>query len=306
MHHHQILPMIITTLVLCLNASRADEPYSGNTLPTVIYDRPSAHVSQALDRIVTIDFRATSLADVMAFVRDLAEIPVLLDRRGLDMEGIDPEEPITLRLTDVPLRVALNYTLAPLDLTWVIRDDVLFVTDAQQTAAKPVTRLYPIFDLVADIESRDELADWVIKQHIEAIQQTVQPDSWKENGGLGTIAYVPSAVALAISTDVKTHDEIRALLTMMREARGAASAWASKEEMNLAGVSATVAESMRDAEWEHVAAEEEAATRSFAYRREEAETLRAEREAELAELELRRAEREVGPHKRIDDVDADE
>jgi hypothetical protein len=54
-----------------------------------------------------------------------------------------------------------------------------------------------------------------IDQLIDAVKQSVAPESWNDNGGEGSIAHVGSA--LLISADRSTHEQIDALLNLFRQ-----------------------------------------------------------------------------------------
>jgi len=60
---------------------------------------------------------------------------------------------VTRNLSGVSLRSALRLMLKDLDLTYVIRDEVLLITTPEEANAKLVTKVYPVADLVLPINS---------------------------------------------------------------------------------------------------------------------------------------------------------
>ena len=100
---------------------------------------------------MTLDFRETPLADVAKFIQDFSDINVVLDLEGLDEAGVDPEEPVTLNLRDIPLKSSLKLLLGPLDLAYLIKNDVLLITSKDKADSLLETKVYPVADLVIPI-----------------------------------------------------------------------------------------------------------------------------------------------------------
>jgi general secretion pathway protein D len=108
-------------------------------------------IEKALTKPLTLDFREQPLQQVVDFIKDFTGVNVVLDLNGLDIAGVDPDEPVTLALTDIPLKSALKLLLEPLELTYLIKNDVLLITDAEDTGAELSTKVYPVADLVIPI-----------------------------------------------------------------------------------------------------------------------------------------------------------
>jgi hypothetical protein len=84
----------------------------------------------------------------MDYFQQLHGIEIQLDKRVLAAAGVDGDMPITRSLKGVTLRSALKLMLGDLDLTYVIRHEVLLITS--KTAAESMTdiRVYPVADLM--------------------------------------------------------------------------------------------------------------------------------------------------------------
>lgn len=89
-------------------------------------------IRKALTRPITFDFRETPLDQITKFVQDFAGINVVLDQIGLDEAGVDSEEPVSLQLDDIPLKSGLKLMLGPLELAYLIKDDVLLITSKEK------------------------------------------------------------------------------------------------------------------------------------------------------------------------------
>ncbi|MGI9176387.1 MAG: hypothetical protein ACR2IT_00850, partial [Pirellulales bacterium] len=106
----------------------------------------------ALDEPVSrFEFTETPLRDVIAQIRDAHNIPVELDVKALEDAGIDLDTPITQNLSGISLRSALRLLLGNIDLTYLIKDEVLLITTKEKAQENLVVKVYPVADLVMPI-----------------------------------------------------------------------------------------------------------------------------------------------------------
>ena len=96
-----------------------------------------------------MNFNGTPLAGVIKIFKTLHDIPIIIDELALDELSITLEEPITLELPEVSFRSALKLILEPLQLTYVIENEVMRITSNRKSAN--VARVYPVGDLVVPI-----------------------------------------------------------------------------------------------------------------------------------------------------------
>jgi len=108
-------------------------------------------IRKALTRPITFDFKETPLDQIAKFVQDFAGINVVLDQIGLDEAGVNSDEPVSLQLEDIPLKSAMKLMLGPLELAYLIKDDVLLITSKEKAESLLVTKVYPVADLVIPI-----------------------------------------------------------------------------------------------------------------------------------------------------------
>ncbi len=108
----------------------------------------TAALKQTADNI---DFQGEPLNQVMETLQDLYNIPIRLNTVELGVAGVNPDEPINIKLPPVSLRSALRQILAEIDiaeLTYTIRDEVLLITTQEDADAVPQVKVYPVGDLV--------------------------------------------------------------------------------------------------------------------------------------------------------------
>ena len=184
-------------------------------------------INAALDKKVFLEFRKTPLTDVVAHLRQLANINIMVDRRELDNLGIRVDAPVSLHVYSMSLRSALDLLLDQLGLGWQIHDEVLWVTAAHRLQHRFATKLYPVADLVV---CRDRSGQpWDDYRTLIDIVYTIQPrswgwydgQSWDRRGGLGhgRGVSVGEAKILIVSQAEPVHREIARLLKELRDAR---------------------------------------------------------------------------------------
>ncbi len=204
---------IIIGLIGMMEArGQAAEPLKPAATPLVFYPRVSAveeRIRAALEERTELAFTDTPLTDAVDFLRDVHQIAIIIDTAALQDEGIDPSSPVNIELAGISLRSALRLTLKPLQLTYVIDDEVLQITTVQKTNQMLETRVYPVHDLATDAE---ELASVV-----DAIQTGCGSNHWE--GKLGaSIVGVTRSRALVIRQTQAVHEAVEALLKNLRDA----------------------------------------------------------------------------------------
>jgi hypothetical protein len=149
-------------------------------------------------------------------------VSIVLAKRELEDAAISLDMPVTARISGISYRSLLRLVLKDLKLTWTIRNEVILITTPEDAEAMLETRLYPVLDLVAVAGTTPDKA--MRSEHdydtlIEMITTTVEPDSWDEVGGPGTIAEYPGAGALVISQTNEIHEHVEKVLAALRRVK---------------------------------------------------------------------------------------
>lgn len=170
-------------------------------------NRSEQKIYHALFMPTDVDFVETPLKDALDFLRDQHNINILLDDQRLQEEGIATDTAITLRISGVRLRSVLQLMFEPLQLEWLIKDEVLTISTAVHASQVLETRIYKIRPLLDAGYSEQEL--------IDAIQQCIRMDSWDINGGNGSLAMLNAT--LVIRQTQQVHPEIESLLYILEQ-----------------------------------------------------------------------------------------
>ena len=160
-----------------------------------------AKIREVLDEDTTLALQETPLYEVAKFLKDFHGIEIQFDRKALNEADIEPDAPITLVLKGRTLRSALRHMLKPLDLSFIIRDEVLLITTPEVAENHIITQVYDVQNLVG-LEMIDDAAAPMSHEQrlafdrdsdygsiINVIVACVAPSSWPEGtgppGGIG-------------------------------------------------------------------------------------------------------------------------
>lgn len=160
-----------------------------------------AAIHQAMTEKTSVKWVDVPLRDAILELAHKHRIPIVLDEQKLQDEGVATDTPINLQFSGISLRSVFNLMLEPLQLTTVVRDEVLLVTTSVAAGEILTTEVYDVRKLVKD-ENYGPL--------IDVLTMTIQPDQWDAVGGPGGISEIPNG--LVIRQTEAIHREIRQLL----------------------------------------------------------------------------------------------
>ncbi len=125
-----------------------------------VSDRSQAdlEILSKLDTRITLPFdQPMPLASVLDYVRDTMQINIILDEAALEQAAITSDTPVETKLPNITLKNYLKHILAPYDLTYVVGDEVLKITDKSQRGGEVYTRVYYVGDLTMNIPNFNQV-----------------------------------------------------------------------------------------------------------------------------------------------------
>ncbi|KPJ57715.1 MAG: hypothetical protein AMS15_09730 [Planctomycetes bacterium DG_23] len=107
-------------------------------------------IHQRLQEVISIDFTDTPLIDIIDFIRDAADVNMVVDEPGVGNRLLIP---ITIRLTDVRIESCLRWVLSLNGLDYTYRDEALFISDKEfiKEAGQVQIVIYDISDLAGSL-----------------------------------------------------------------------------------------------------------------------------------------------------------
>ena len=112
---------------------------------------PEKQIEQSLNRQVSLHFNNEPLVKVIEEIQKIADVNVVLDNAGLDEERVTSGTSVTISVDGITLRSALNLILEPLNLGYMVNNEVLVITSRIKQQGKLEPRAYPVADLVLPI-----------------------------------------------------------------------------------------------------------------------------------------------------------
>jgi RNA polymerase sigma factor (sigma-70 family) len=189
------------------NRPEGDDPswLKADESTIAIEARIDNHRQTLKKQIQVINFQDTPLSQVVSLLAEEFRVALRIDLAELEVEGVDPDSPVTLELPSCSLRELLDIVLKPLNLTYRIRESWIEITTEAAVEASPPLRSYDLSYLCSTSESFDAV--------VSSMQTSIEPDGWQENGGTSTISNVGSL--LIVKCPDRIHYEIESFLRLI-------------------------------------------------------------------------------------------
>lgn len=165
-----------------------------------------ARIRAALLDETTHIFIDTPLQDAVAAISQTHDIPILIDRRALEEFGITPDTPVSIDLKNVSLRSFMRLMLRDLELTYIVKDEVMQLTTIEKAEKNLVVRMHPFPKTLVD------KSDQVLK----ALQGSVSPSAWEAVGGPASAHVVENIIAVSATEHI--HEEVTEFLLKLATA----------------------------------------------------------------------------------------
>ena len=187
-------------------------------MQSAVADAAEARILKVLNEPMSgMKFDELPLQDVVEHLKAAARLEIQIDTKALEDASIGADAPVTRDLPPMTLRSALGLILWPMDLTWVIKNEVLMITTPEKAGNELITRIYLVRDLVT--QRNGDRATETYQQLIDLITATISPTVWDEVGGPCAIHEFRGSGAIVCSTTRELHEQIEPLLAGLRQAR---------------------------------------------------------------------------------------
>ncbi len=108
-------------------------------------------IEQSLERRISLHEDNVPLSEVIRKVGTVAGISIVFDQLGLEEEGVTSNRPVTIDVDGIKVKNALNLVLHPMNLGYMVQDEVLKITSKMRQQGELEVRTYPVADLVIPI-----------------------------------------------------------------------------------------------------------------------------------------------------------
>ena len=189
------------------------------TAPPIVRGIGVEVIEAALAKPMQCEFVETPLKDVVEYLQDVAHVQMYLDSAALKEAGIDDSAPITCNLRGLQFEKVLNLVLDSQKLKWTIHHDVLYITSSTKFECEELfeTRALDVADLVVyQDETGKKFEDY--SPLVDMITAAIDPKSWLDNGGAGTIQgqSLGTAKVLVVTHRYDVQKKVSALVAEIR------------------------------------------------------------------------------------------
>lgn len=162
------------------------------------------------DPLMLVQTSGTPLVDFLQLFSDLSTIPITLVPDALPLVRLTPLSPVSVEASGTTVGGALTAALRPLSLEAVTAGDHLLVRVIEPEKLRTID--YPTKDLADDEAGRVALA--------QLLQAVVEPSSWGDDEGQGSIAIPANKEVLSIRQRQAVHAALFIGCEKLRIARG--------------------------------------------------------------------------------------
>lgn len=159
---------------------------------------------EALDQRLDVRFVETPLEDALDVIAEVTGVSVRLDRLSLADLGVALDQPIRLHVPKTTkVETILTRMLEPLELTYYVDELGIMVLAMEDEQARLVPRIYRL--------RTGALGDYTRGVLVNLLPKVVDPSSWRDMGGEGSLLVVENQ--LVIRQSFTNHRRIERLLT---------------------------------------------------------------------------------------------
>jgi DNA-directed RNA polymerase specialized sigma24 family protein len=164
-------------------------------------------IEQVLRRRTNLEYKDAPLGQVLDDLFAGQALNHSIDRAALEEAGTSLQCPVSVHLRNVSLKTALNIVLHNAHLAYMVCDGVLVISTPAVCAGKLIRKVYPVNKLLGRDNTGEEL--------LRLLKNTIEPKSWAEMGGTGTVDYFPLTRALVVNQTADLHEQVEEFLAAL-------------------------------------------------------------------------------------------
>jgi hypothetical protein len=176
-----------------------------------------------LQQPVSLHLDGVPLRQVIDDLNAFTGLNITVDEAALAAEEISLELPVCVRLDGVSLHSALLVVLHPARLTYLLKDDVVEVTTSRAARDQLQRKTYAVGDILDTEVTCPGLSTGPGRRPtpealVHAVTTGVRPQSWRCNGGAGTIDYCakPCGRCLVVNQTADVQRRVERMLGDLR------------------------------------------------------------------------------------------
>lgn len=177
-----------------------------------LHNQKHDQVRDALQTVIQVDFKKTQLEIALQDIAQQAGFQLGIHAAELDLIGLHSDDTISFGPAGGTAQQLLRQILDPIELTYVSGPQGILVTSQDAADSTPVHRYY---DLTWVLPTGSQA-----KSLVDAVELTIDPDSWLAVGGTSRIQLVGSIMVVAAPDS--TQSKIEEMLANLHRLRARA------------------------------------------------------------------------------------
>lgn len=176
-------------------------------------------IIESLGKPLTVNYNGQSLQEALQDLSTQMDQPLSVDTKSLADLGIDLTKGVNLQGKNVTARTVLRQVLGSAGLTFVIKDETIQVVTVEKAQTMLVARVYYLGDVVQGVGPFAGSLTWGpyidfqqtmanVQLIIDSIQKSVDPLSWKVNGGPATITFHYPSMSIIVRASTEVHSAL--------------------------------------------------------------------------------------------------
>jgi len=175
---------------------------------------------KSLDSPITIGYKNAPFEEVMTFLSNKTGQNIVVGKETMAQAMIESNTPVSITLNGGAVKTALRKVLQDYGLTYVIRNETIQVVTLEQARSMLVTRVYYLGDLIRGVGAIGGAAALEFGPQVDMLQtqdnagriiemiKTIDPDSWKDRGGAGSISFNLPSMSIIVRQTAEVHAKL--------------------------------------------------------------------------------------------------
>lgn len=188
---------------------------SKRRLQTVEMSAKEKKIIEALDKPVSVNFRERPFEEALQDLSNKLDQPLLLDKASVKDLELDLKRGASLEANGLSGRTVLRSILATQGLTFVVKDETIQIVTVERARSLLTTRVYYLGDLIkgtgvfggpewGPFLNAEQTAENA-KQITAMITKSIDPLSWRENGGPGSVTFHAPSMSIIVRSSAEVH-----------------------------------------------------------------------------------------------------
>lgn len=202
----------IAAMIATFKQVLAKKEWNGSR--SILLEESRKRFRRAMAQKVTLNVKEIPLVDILASIEKQTKRSLVIDQKSLGNLGITPDDTLSYQGNNRSLRTIQDELLREIESVWALRFDMVMLTSREQVQNCPEITIFEVTDLLKTSGG----TNFDYASLIDLISTTVEPESWSDIGGIGTMTELTlhGRAFLVVCQTEDVVEEIEQLFTGLR------------------------------------------------------------------------------------------